>query len=66
MEILCLTHYCLLQRGRQNENNFDHVYTLHALDEGSARRLRELDDFIGKCSHLCEAVEPCLRPPAAL
>ena len=40
-----------MQRESKNENNFDHVYVLQDLEEGSARRLKELDEIIkGKLS----------------
>ena len=40
--------HAALQRELKNENGFDHVYVLQDLDEGSARRLRELDEVVGK------------------
>lgn len=51
-----------VQRERKNENNFEHVYTLHVLEEGSARRLRELEELIGKlCRSSCEAPDLCMQ-----
>ena len=44
-----LTKYqvMLMQRETENQNNFEHVYTLLDLDEPSARSIRDLDNIMG-------------------
>ena len=37
----------LTQRETENQNNFEHVYTLLDLDEPSARSIRDLDNIMG-------------------
>ena len=44
---LLATASCILQGQKSDESQFDHVYILQDMDEGSARRLRELDQLLG-------------------
>lgn len=46
----------LVQRETENQNNFEHVYTLLDLDEPSARSIRDLETIMGEpacavCTH---------------
>lgn len=57
----------LMQRETENQNNFEHVYTLLDLDEPSARSIRDLETIMGEpaCA-VCIHHGQTLRPSASL
>ncbi len=50
----------LVQRETENQNNFEHVYTLLDLEEPSARSIRDLEQLIGEPISSVSTHLPCL------
>ena len=58
----------LMQRETENQNNFEHVYTLLDLDEPSARSIRDLETIMGEpacavCTHNSHILGPSASIP---
>ena len=55
-------------QGRKSaESQFEHVYVLQEMGEGSARRLRELNEFLGmRLTLLAESAAPLTITAAGL